>query len=131
MFSQEKHVLQAGTVNLISYTIDGVEQSNNIKYLNINSKENGFYELKIKYKNGGDNHEYITFKIENIVRKGNKQTGQLKEMVLEDTASWAYYDGDAVGTIEIDYKNKLTTIEILYHFSKYSQANYKIVWKNE
>jgi hypothetical protein len=129
-YSQEGEIymLQSGFVNQISYRINGIEQFEYINYMEITSRENGFYEIKINYKQN-DKNEYLIFKIDNTITYRNYIKGKLSNMTLEGTDEIAYIDENAIGNIKIDKENNLIYMEIKFHINK-NEIEYIIIFKN-
>ncbi|MDR1347940.1 MAG: hypothetical protein LBJ63_05860 [Prevotellaceae bacterium] len=124
IYSQEREIymLNSGFVSPVSYKTDGIEQLEYINYMEITSRENGFYEIKINYKHNGKN-EYWTFKIENITTYENYIKGQLSNITLEGTEGTTYFDENAIGKIEIKKENNLINIEIIFYVYKNERNN--------
>ena len=88
LYSQEKGtiMLKIGNFNaiqILSYSINGVEQNNFIDSINISILDS-FYNIRVNF-NHTSNNEYWNFKIENLRKDGNQMQGELSEISFEGT----------------------------------------------
>jgi hypothetical protein len=113
---------------------------NIIKFINtarVNKTENGFYRLEV---NNTFFVDYYIFKIINIINNEEIICGELVEVWLGDGDSEgnSYYNERENeftyenGNIEIDTRNNIITLEIIFYMfgSKYSKCKETIILEN-
>ena len=127
--SQEKvdAMLKTGTFNaiqILSYSINGVEQNNFIDSINI-TISNNFYNIQVNFNHTSYN-EYWKFKIGNLEKDGYQMQGELLEVSFEGMDEIAYMDEKSIGKIELNTENNRVMITIIFHIHN-TENNYVII----
>lgn len=76
----------------------------------------------------GELSEYWIFNIDSLYHENGLLIGNLSNIHLEGTDTWAYIDDKATGTYTYDEENDLETLNIDFHIHK-NKTNYVISWK--
>ena len=112
--NENNNVLQAGYVKPISYTLNGHEMVENVRYMEVILNENGLYEIEVGTGTTEfHRNESTVFYVESIIEHETKIIMQLSNIMFY--GSNVHVNGHN-GKININKNTNIVTIEITLVF---------------